>query len=330
MSAQLRALEDFGYGSIEPEITFSDPNQVDRGVVRWIFFAGDVIDAQTKFEREDLAFGGEVIDTPCMWRFRRFLRKGVMTPLEVGVLATPAELVPEGTERVPILQAPSVGLQERGWHGDHVNSPTYGIKYWPSEQLAWILTRSLNVNNGLRKGIVEITAVRGWTFDEMRDSGLQKFFFPTVPAKLREMEQMIKSAMARDLEPEKKELVEKIGQDMLTSCAQFKHWGTQRVETENAMLSRGPIGDFIPQYSGVAEILFEQLELTRKDHEMRNQADFNQRIAGAIESLALRQSEPAKQITAEELLVALRANPDVLTQLLAQTTAKGRKAKSEQ
>lgn len=318
----IKTPEDFGYGfETEPQITFGDRHTVGRELSRFLFFAGDVLGVDTKFEREDLKAGGEVVDNPCLWRFRRFLRKCVITPFEVGGLPTPPELVPEGAELITMSQegdpAPA-----RGVYGNLSAAPLLGLKVYPGEQIVTILNGSLNRTGNLKKGIVEIEDLRGGSFESLRESGLQGHFFPSVPVKLREVEAMIRAGLAKDSAP----LIQHVGGNMLSSVEQFREFGKAQIEREHANLRKGTLDSgFTYTYSPFAETLLEQLEVPRQDQGLKEVADLNQNMTAAL----LKALDGKGDTQVAEAIAKLAANQETLTAALLKIIESGEKEKAK-
>lgn len=281
--------EDFGYGFAEPQITFGEQRAVGRELSRFLFLALDVLGADTKFEREDLRGGGEVVDNPCMWRFRRFLRKCVITPFEVGGQPTPPELVPEGAELITMTQEGDMIAPARGVYGNLSAAPNMGLKVYPGEQIVTILSGSLNRTGNMRKGIVEIEDLRGGSFEDLVESGLQRHFFPRVPVTLREVETLVREGLQKDSAP----LIQHVGQNMMSSVAQSREWGKAQLEREHSNLRKGTLDSgFSYVYSPLAETLLEQLEVPRQDQGLKEVADLNRGLTAAVIE-SVRREQPA-------------------------------------
>jgi hypothetical protein len=56
-----------------------------------------------------------------------------------------------------------------------------------------------------------------------------------------------------------------IAEAAISSCDLFKAWGTERISQENTLLEEAKAKGVVRSYSAEAELLFEQLELVRRD-----------------------------------------------------------------
>ncbi len=245
-----------------------------REAVRYLFFPGDVIGARRKQEREDLAGGGEEIGSACLVRTKGFLRRCRITPLERWGELMPAELLPEG--------ANVIGVQPTGMGSEQAftsfKSNLFAFPKFPGEEITWIIQSA--DNGGIRKGIVELTALQAMEWKDFRQLNLQELFFPdypNLPKTLREVEGMIRATGERySSDP----IIRRCAQEMLGACSIFRRWATARIEAENLLAQIGTTKDgWTYTYSDLADTLFAQIEMERVDHHLQNQARFQGTLA---------------------------------------------------
>lgn len=255
---------------------------VRREATRYLFFPGDVIGARRKQERADLAAGGEEVGSACLVRTKGFLRRCRISPLERWGELMPQELLPEGAVTIGIQQT-GPGGSEQGFTSFKQN--LYAYPKYPGEEITWILQHA--DNSGMKKGIVELTALRAMDWKEYEKLGLQKDFFPEypkLPVTLREVEEAIQATARR---AGGNSMLGQMADEMLTGCAMFRRWATARIEAANILVRIGTTKDgWTYTYTDLDETLLPQLEMERVDHHLQNQARFQGTLADSQLKLA--------------------------------------------
>ncbi len=297
-AAQLAPIDDF-----DPKQYAEDVR--DREGVRYLFFPGDVISEARKEEREDLRAGGDEIGSRCLVRTKGFLRRCRITPLERWVELMPRELMPEGVTPVNMLPTSASKGSEQGFTSFDPN--LYGFGRFPGEEVRWI---TYAAHAGGRKGIVELTELFDIEWEDFDRSGLQKEFFPDfpyVPPTLSGVEALIRAHTPREMAIGRKLVRTGVVQSqMLVACSQFRRWATTRIEAENLLLKIGTTKDgWTYTYSGLAEVLFPQLEMARADDYMHDQAKFQRKLGESQEAIAQLLQEARKDGDRDDLILEL-------------------------
>jgi len=268
----------------DEQIEFERPEQIDKEATRYLFCAGDTIPARRKTERKEFRDGGEELASRCLVRTKGFLRRCRVTPLEVGADFQPKDLLPDGQETIATV----IDESATRWDTSLVGVPVY-----PGYEIASLTSPQIS-DDGVGRGIVEITPLRKQPWDDKEMLKLQRFFFgpqyPVLPATLREIEILIRKARAAAKDDDIKD----IGDEMLTSCEQFRAWGSGFIEREHNLLKIGVTpGGFVYRTNPVAEVLYDQLEIERIDEHLRNQhraqADMGAAIIQAVEKMGAQQ-----------------------------------------
>src|ERR1044072_2218482 len=290
--------------AVEESVVRSDPNVSQKDRTRYLFFPGNVIDPRRSRERsldDPLRHGGDEIGSRSMTLTKGFLPRCFITPLRIGPELMTAELVPEG--RDAFLGGERTQAAVQTFASALSGSPLVALKVYPGDEIAWIMHGSPNNSENRRKGIVELTPLErhfgnhstGWK--EFKASGIQDYFFPRkgaevakgvflpkLPVTLREVEEQIRAKTRETGES----LFVETGEQMLESCRQFREWGMAEVEEQNALLNIGTVpasgasGGHVYRYTGLADVLIEQLELPRQDEAQKRIADLNERILEVI------------------------------------------------
>ena len=148
---------------IRPEVfnpvTYYDTRTVNVNSPRWVWFAGDLIVPERKHEISWLKVGGEETVCPCIQRYGRgFVPRGRATILELG------------GEPVPMKHLGD--LQAVAWQGISLSAEAVKNKFgfvpvFPGDGLRTLLRYSMNP---VRKGLAEITALAGKSWDECHNN----------------------------------------------------------------------------------------------------------------------------------------------------------------
>lgn len=276
---------------------FIDSDAVPLDATRWLFFPGDVLSPRRKRELKDMtgfgiyrpdgspfglySNGGEEINSPCLVRTKGVLSRALLTPLDVAAVWTPPDLIPEGMSTFRgVLSDGGPGVHRTQWQ-----VPLPGIKTFPGEVINVILTTAQN-DQGNSKGVVEIQELRTVKWDEASAEGLQSLFFPTWPSLPPTLNGLIasieggrKKTGARDLRA--------MGDEMLSSCEQFRLWASERIKLEETLIAVGTTKDgWTYRFSDVADQLMVQLEITPQSRQLQEQnklqAQFGQQVAEIV------------------------------------------------
>lgn len=260
---------------------FLDSDDIDKTKPRYVFFAGDLITPRRKQETREMeaialsfngqpfrvtANGGEDYQHRCLVRTKGIIPRAFITPLEMAANWVPPELVPPGADTFApmgnddfsIRGGVSVGTKSRYLVGE---------KYFPGQALAWMLSFARN-NGGFSRGLVDVPQLIGEQYENGAARELQALYFPnypTLPSKLSELQLVIQTIMQRQ-----QGAVREIGQLMLHSCDEFRMWGTNFVATEHGQVKVGTHSSgHVYEYSDTAQLLMEQLEITRQDQQFQ-------------------------------------------------------------
>jgi hypothetical protein len=301
---------------------FVDDEAISKSSTRYLFFPGDVIAPRRKRELREMtgfdvefngvkfplySVGGEEVNSPCLIRTKGVLPRCLITPLEVAAVWTPPELIPEGAETFKGFPQPGAK-----WH-----DVLPGVKSFPGEQIRSILTWAMN-DQGTSKGIVEITALRGWTWQDVVSQSVQRFFFPdypVLPERLSGIEALIEAAHARTKEGSD---FRSIAEEMLSACDQFRLWAMDRIKFEQTLVATGTTKDgWTYRFSDVAEQLMAQLEITKPDEQLLKatqlQTQLNQTVGTLIE-----QQATERNVEVVDVLKQLQDNQVMLAQMFGQ------------
>lgn len=250
------------YPNDAPELEISVAERVALEAPRYIFTAGDYIADERKEELVYLARGGEeLLDNPCLLRtHNRFLPRCVITPLELGGQEMPLSLFPgEGVSVRSALRRKDTpqNPNEAGYTGRFLQ-PTFYYPFYPGE---CVLDATGEVRGGSRRGIVELTALRGveWTSGEAQR--MQSAIFPDnwkVPIQLRLVEERIQQAADAHAD----NTLRDVCRDMLVSCNQFRRYAQARIDLANSQLAQRQVHQHVYSYSAMVRLLMRQLEVT--------------------------------------------------------------------
>jgi len=298
---------------------FIDTEGVSKEAVRWLFFPGDSIGPRRKRELREMvalgvqingapfpvySLGGTEVNTACLLRTRGVLPRAMLSPLEISSVRMPEDLIPNGAETFR-----GVLTADAKW-----TATLPGLKTYPGEAVRSILTSAQN-DQGVSQGIVEIAALRGFSWQEVEAMGIQKRFFPSwpkLPPTLRELEEMIRDGvMLAD-----SRVIDQAGEEMLSACEQFRLWGMERIKFEETLLAVGTTKDgWTHRLSDVAEHLMLQLEVTPQSKALLQatqlQGQLNKSIGDMIATQAGRQDVPVVDV-----LQKLQDNQNLLADAL--------------
>src|SRR5687767_8293923 len=153
---QFQAGSEFGdFAPLQPPT-----GTVRKEETRYLFNALDVITPKRKRDCARVARGGHEVQSYCLSRTRGFLRKGRITPLDMGGEPILEENAPDDTNIYPITN-PDTPIRENAGVMIGSQSPLVAIPAYPGVELPIILNGSANTLDGQRFCLVEIKALIG-------------------------------------------------------------------------------------------------------------------------------------------------------------------------
>lgn len=241
---------------------------------RWIWFAGDVIPIQRQTERRDFMErgGGVEVAAETLFHTQGYVRRGRFTPVSKRIDEETRETLGKGIPTLGVVNKPEFGNK----------TTLMAIMKYPGRQIGQILDTSIC---GQPIGIMEIPALRDVEYAKFGTTDFQSLLLPSYPKLDRRLAGLRREIESVDThgDPSLKQTKE----IMLEGCRRFLLFGTQYIEAQNQLIKTGvnPSG-FHFQYSGLAEVLFEQLELERIDDHLRNQATNSATMAETQNTIA--------------------------------------------
>lgn len=247
---------------------------------RYLFNALDIITPKRKRDCRRLQMGGHEVQSYCLTRTRGFIRKGRITPLDMGGEPILEENAPDDSSVFPITN-PDTPIAENSRVMIGSQSPLVAIPAYPGVELPIILNGSANTVDGQRFCLVEIRELIGHKYrPEQVAPGvvfdpdiweLQNLIFPKypeVPVLLSEFRNCIEKVHQSSVGDD---ALRSICEDMLTSCEIGSIWANERIESEHRLMRQGALASgFAYVYSELAEVLLVQLGLPRQDQELKN------------------------------------------------------------
>jgi len=244
------------------------PDEIDRRLTRWIFFAGDVLPPSQKRTRADLRLGGEYLgqEYKTLSRTRNIVTRCFLTPMEIGYDFIPQESLGGGEGEV-VRVLPSDATEADKTVGMVTRSPLAAIEIFPGDQIKLLLS-NMRSND---KGIVEAEPLRGVTYADAKEAGLQSFIFPNwekiwngvdkLPNKISELQKHFEGRLSATADADIKSVIEAC----LTSCDIYREWGRSILKSASQLVATPMTNGFVHTYSDLCEMLFEQLEIQRTD-----------------------------------------------------------------
>lgn len=318
----------------DEQLNFTPSASINKRLTRYIWYSGDIVPQRRKYDFKDgdRDAGGEELPSRCLWRVRGYIRRGRITPVEVGPEWHSKEELSEQQVQTA-LNAGQVTMSPKGL------AEFYGEDVLPGDEIAAI-TSPDDANSGIAKGIVELTPLigRDWINDPVLGTdrqifALQRLFFPKypeLPLTTRELQGLINRASG-SVEGFKPENIATIASEMDDSCSNFRLWGTNFVENENQQIAaRVGVGGFTYRYSDVAKVIMAQLEiepLTISQLKEKAQEVDKEMIAtvAAQAAAAVMQSARTPQVfSLDDLKTAVANNPEEFRAFFADMTPKNK------
>src|ERR1700752_2354926 len=314
---------------------FQDQFGIPKDAVRWLFFPGDVMNPRRKRELKDkvaryiyfngqpfkvLSAGGEEVGSTCLMRTKQTVPRAMFTPLEIAGDWIPPTMIPEGAEcfRGAVLpEGHGKPTELVGAWNMKAGAPLPGLKVYPGEAIRSILQVAMN-DMGMSKGLIEIEALIGMTWDESVREKLQLLFFPDyprLPVRLRELEEMI-AAVRRSLQPSSQ--FRDAASQMLSACEQFRHGAFARIQFAETLVSQPAQGGFAHKFSEEIEQLCVQLEYTPQQRKMQDISSQTARLSEAVTIIAQQAAKGGNDVAVVDLLAKIQENQAMLTQAVSQ------------
>ncbi len=302
---------------------FIDSTELSPRIERYLWFPGDIIAPRRKQELRELtglgltwngqplrvlANGGEEYGTPSLARTKGYLPRAFITPLEIAAYWVVPQAVAEGASTFRgVANAPTspAGLAQ------YVGRPgaLVGEQVLPGHATAWILSAASN-DQGYRRGVVELTSLRGVKWDDGTAAEIQRMYFPDYP-----IISIAVSALEAQIERVRAEQsgdIREIGDQMLAACDEFRAWGTARLQDEFTLVQTGTTpGGYTHRYSELARSLMEQLEITPQDQQLTQVARLQEQVSKSVIQMA-----DAKGADQNAVIQALLTNQAQIAQAL--------------
>lgn len=271
------------------ESAISNTTKADLKLNRVIFTIADTISWKEKHtESSTKGFGG--VYRPELKTLKHNGNTGMIYRCKLTVMqekmdAQNKEMLPPGDVKnweTGYVQSNSKFDPATGTWGDLEIKSDYMVfaPRFPGHEVLRAVERSLPNGTG---GIVEITALKGATRAEV--NAAQAYYFPNwnaiqkgveaLPTTVREIEAHIAARLAvvsKEAPFDKVQQYAQIGREMLRSCTEYKIYGQDLVKYEENEINKAKVEGHNYPYSPLAEILLEQLEMTRKDDIATSQA----------------------------------------------------------
>lgn len=309
---------------IEEFPQFIDSTELSPRIERYLWFPGDIIGSRRKQEMRDLVAmgllwknkplqvlrnGGEEFGTPALARTKGFVPKAFITPLEIAAYWVVPQAVADGAATFRgVANAPETTAGMTAYVGRP--GALVGEQVLPGHAASWILSAASN-DQGYRRGVVELTSLRGVKWDEGSIAEIQHLYFPdypTLPNTLSALEEMIRRVLL-----DQSGDIREIGEQMLNGCDEFRTWGTARLQDEFTLVQTGTTpGGYTYRYSELARSLMEQLEITPQDQQLTQVARLQEQVGKSVLQMA-----EIKGADQNEIVKALLTNQQQIAAVLA-------------
>lgn len=313
---------------------FTDDVGVRLEATRYLWFPGDVLGSRRKQEMRHLHAiairldgqpfpvmmnGGDEVGNPCVLRTKGVIPRAFFTPVENAAVFLPVDLMPAGARTVRPVVDDSF-LRSHSQHVVQWREALPGMRVYPGEAMPAILT-ALRNDQGLSRGVVEISHLQDVEYPDIEKSGFQSFFFPSfpqLPPTLSGLEAMIRKAIDGTSET----MLREMGEEMLLGCEQFRIWALDRIgEEENLVRTGTTDGGYTYRFSEVAESLMTQLEYTRQDRSVAEMARLQAQLGQQIGTALTARAEEGK-IPVDDVLSKLQENQNLLTEAIGKIVDK--------
>lgn len=209
-------------------------DEVSLEAPRALFLAADLLDP-ARSRDIGLIGGGEELPNRCLRRTGGLLPRCSITPLEFWGEPLPLELFPDGVRPYKLKGAPdeSMNFNPNGAFDSRLRGkPLFFMPLFPGE----LIVDALGIASGERRGVVEISVLRGVNYGAEYDA-LQSFFFPTdyiKPIELAKVRENIERRAAAVADPD----IHSAATDMVLSCEESREYMEQVVSMGSSQLNQ--------------------------------------------------------------------------------------------
>lgn len=244
-----------------------DTEDVARNLPRYVFFAGDLISPEIKRKSKALAWGGETVepDYCTLFTTRNILFRNKITPMLRGLRWISVDMCEDDAAGVVTV---------RNLGGNTAPNFQNGFVAFPGSELSSLLAKKRD------QGLAELTALRGFEYDRVKELRIQQHFFPEwddyaagrkkMPVALSWTRQQIQNG----IDGTDDAVLRSVGADMLKAVDAFYYWGLDRLKIETTLVKSppNPGTQFVFSYTDLGEQLFDILEVNRDDFLRRDTA----------------------------------------------------------
>lgn len=233
------------------ELTTGDEIALEAN--RFLFLGMDLLDPYRRKDLEHLAPGGEELDNPCLRRTKNFLPRCTFTPLELWGVPMPTVLMPEGIRPLKLKGEPVEGANVNG--RTFIGAPNFFVPMYPGE----MIVDALGLTGSERKGIVEISCLRGEQYLGEKHSKLYEAFWANwpVPNELRVIQERIVTVASKYADPD----IRSAADEMLGSIEASRTWADNRISEANTQVATRVKHEWTYSYSPRIRWLMTQLEV---------------------------------------------------------------------
>lgn len=278
----------------EPEVT------AEMKTPRYLFFIGNTVDPDRALELDYLRGGGIEVSNPCLKFTRQFIRRCRVTPLISNIHdPLPREMLGDNSANTNIFPIraqrpdPNVNVLGGGLEPPMITEagPLMGWMAFPGYQIGLILDASPNLHRNMRRGIVELGALKGHDY-QLKNLGnginfdpeiwaIQKAIFPdypTIPTPLSDVMGLINTARQSNTG-----IIKTVAEQMLISGEQFERWAKGMIDRVHRLMKMGAMeSGEVHGYNGIELVLLEQLGIPRQDDELKSLAGQTRQFMQAV------------------------------------------------
>lgn len=235
---------------------------------RYVVFMGNVITPERVREIPYLHAGGDEHPARTLATTRGFIRRGRLVPLVKWIELVGTDEVINAASLQTIQYQPSKAETVAGQGGVTARSLS-GMTRPPGQDVQAITQQ--DIIQADRKGIVEVTALRGIEYGDPQRAKLEALFFPKAANVLDKTGHALKHAalmaQVETIRGEHKDAdVRSIADAMLQSGEMFRMWALRRIDTEALLVRQGvqPSGHVFA-YTNLVKSLAELFDVELPD-----------------------------------------------------------------